>query len=505
MCRKLSLMLLLVPVCSFLVVCDRDRPVEPPAEFSAPLGPGLYLGPVEGLTTGWHPVPENLALPRGQAASFRFVGPDGMVVAWVGAREVEASDGVSTATCSIDRPGPMEVRVDAVFPGGRAHTRVCRFDVLDVRVDDITVREVSLSARQPDFDSHSKGGKDPGAQGTSVNELTMSFFFGDESIAALTETKPGHFVTSVRRSVRMSIDVDPPAFAPLMEWRVNRRAYVLGETATKYLTDRGACEVSVGPLRQEYIATIETYDVAITSHRTGTDRIAEGYPVTFAARTTPLGYEAYVTWLASTKYGDSDPIMGTGPTFTVTFNKTWGPEPEAGGGLQWLGVRADNAIFDQDQKSCDSQCPPCDPFDFEGSCMEVTPGMPIGEGSISSCLCIRTPIGPGKVEWIDCGQGFLTDHCRVLLENQLGALAMPAAGQIQGIEAIYFKNITIGGVFVGRAVLKVPDHCTATVTCINNAFSISCCCNIAASAFWGFCREVTPGVGCEDMWPTNDF
>ena len=71
--------------------------------------------------------------------------------------------------------------------------------------------------------------------------------------------------------------------------------------------------------------------------------------VTLTARTIPAGFEEEITWLASTKYGRCEPIMGQGPTFTVRFDETWGGSAD-GVPFQWLGVRADHAAFNQDRK-----------------------------------------------------------------------------------------------------------------------------------------------------------
>ena len=74
------------------------------------------------------------------------------------------------------------------------------------------------------------------------------------------------------------------------------------------------------------------------------------------AVTDPPGYEDHVTWLSSTKYGTGFPITGQGPTFTVQFDDTWGGE-----GFQWLGVKADGVLFNQDRKSLE----PCTEEDLD--------------------------------------------------------------------------------------------------------------------------------------------
>jgi hypothetical protein len=88
--------------------------------------------------------------------------------------------------------------------------------------------------------------------------------------------------------------------------------------------------------------------------------LEEGKPYPLLARTMPSGFEAFVQWSAVTKHGKAVPERGRGPRFTVRFYDTVGED-----GIQWLGVQADNAIFNQDQKR-GSLCS-VDPFHFRGS------------------------------------------------------------------------------------------------------------------------------------------
>ena len=55
-------------------------------------------------------------------------------------------------------------------------------------------------------------------------------------------------------------------------------------------------------------------------------------------------------------------------------------------------------------------------------------------------------------------QACLDAHVRVLVEDKLKTLKKADATKTQGIEAIYFKDVTIFGVHVDRATLKVPNH-----------------------------------------------
>ena len=113
----------------------------------------------------------------------------------------------------------------------------------------------------------------------------------------------------------------------------------------------GEHTVSVGPTNRTIGVVIDTYSVTIASHKSREDIVPEGESVMFKAFTDPPGFEEDIRWLSSTKYGTAAPVLGFGPTFTCQFDDTWGVDP-AIGDFQWLGVRADNATFNQDEKGC---------------------------------------------------------------------------------------------------------------------------------------------------------
>ncbi|MGA7269724.1 MAG: hypothetical protein WB239_01505, partial [Acidimicrobiia bacterium] len=108
--------------------------------------------------------------------------------------------------------------------------------------------------------------------------------------------------------------------------------------------------MEAGPTDVAERVGLETYRVTITSHRRG-DKVLEGVEESFTAVTDPPGLESEIRWLASTKYGASDPVMGTGESFAVQFDSTFGLRNLTTGlREQWLGVKADNATFAQDGK-----------------------------------------------------------------------------------------------------------------------------------------------------------
>jgi len=88
-------------------------------------------------------------------------------------------------------------------------------------------------------------------------------------------------------------------------------------------------------------------------------------------------------------------------------------------------------------------------------------------------LCIRTPFGPGKVNWRWNVNGA---EWRYEVEN--GSLWIGASAPSDNTDGIHRNGW-------GCTVLKIPDHCTADV---NSNASFSYCCNAAASVFEGVVR-----------------
>ena len=198
-----------------------------------------------------------------------------------------------------------------------------------------------------------------------------------------------------------SVEVDPPGFAPLIEWRYDGQplgappasfslvmdwsSEGMGATATRHFTLIGNHTIEVGPLMNPDQIEIETYSVTITSHISGEDIIPEGEPVVFIAETDPPGYEDEITWLSSTKYGTAVPILGEGPIFIAEFNDTWGPHPD-GGNWQWLGVKGDTATAGQDQKTgCCTDTQP-DGWAFETTLAGCDLMQGIFAGELITCL-----------------------------------------------------------------------------------------------------------------------
>jgi hypothetical protein len=325
----------------------------------------MLLGPIGGLTTVWHTTPEKFAVPSGATLEFRQPAPRGARVIWTGAEEYRRDSTGSMARCPMNEPGRQVVSARVEVAGWDPVTFQAVIDVVDVDVMDISVSPIDVSVAPMDLDEN------------STNEETMRYFFGT-SVARLRDLGEGNYRTSADKPVRMAVTVTPSAFDSIMEWRVGGDQPSLGDIRVARYFGPGTWDIAVGPLAGQQSISLETYAVTITSHRSVHDRVPDGEPITFTAVTDPPGYEDEITWLASTKFGTAKPVLGGGAQFVAQFDDTWG-EFSDGGTWQWLGVRADNAMFNQDQKT--GAC--CDVD--QGFCGETTRdecgGYYVGDGS----------------------------------------------------------------------------------------------------------------------------
>ena len=295
------------------------------------------IGPIEGFTTAWHPAPAQTALPLGAILKIKQHFPADSLVTWSGAAELARDATVSTAECSLTTVGSQLVRVTVTMPNGEEAVHELAIDVMDISPAAVEIGAIAVSVAPFDIGE------------TSSNQATMGHFFG-ESIAGITQIGEAAYRTSIDRSVIASTEANPPGFSPLIEWRAGGVPVSLGRSARVKFFDVGDHVLSAGPPDYSSQIDIETYRVTITSHEAGLDIVAEGESITFTAVTEPPGFEDDITWLSSTKFGTASPVLGSGSTFNTEFNHTYGPDPD-GGVWQWVGVRADNANFGQDQKA----------------------------------------------------------------------------------------------------------------------------------------------------------
>ena len=329
-----------------LIGCGRENATNPPdgglpaevtldAEY---LGPGLFIGPLEGLTLGWHVAPEEIPIPVGTQVVLLAIAPDAARFTWVGAEEIETTSRSSKAVCRIDELGLYAASVDITLkPDGkedveigrrRVRSHACFLTAVDIHPDEIKIHGIEVE-------------DDPlGLTEASSNEETYRVF-QRKSVAKLRNVGESHYQTSVDRPTPVRVRVEPELFSAFIEWRDNGIPIHLGSEAVLEFSDPGAHRVEIGPIGSGADLVFDTYEVTMQMP----PRVPNGRPVYLTAVTDPPGLEHLITWVSSTSYGTAKPVLGSGPNFTVQFDNTFHD-------FQWLGVRADNAILNQDEKTC---------------------------------------------------------------------------------------------------------------------------------------------------------
>jgi hypothetical protein len=342
------------------IACSRESgvaPIDQPPPVEGDAGAELFewaIGPIDGITTAWHPMPREITVPVGTTLRLKCGGAPSSRMEWKNAEEVSGGDLGSIAECHIAAPGrheisvavgsarPREDRIQEYSddPAGRGNRpasfrRMCIVNAIEVGPAQIGV--VALEPRVVPL----------ALTESSSNYETMKALRVGNTISRFRRLELNHYRTAVNRPIALGAKLIDSRFASIIETRISGERPILGAERID-LEMPGQYTVSVGPPMRDKSVVIETYKVSITSHQKGRDFVRDGERTTFVAATDPPGHEDEITWISSTKYGEAHPIVGHGPSFTVEFRSTVGsdgdPEPS-----QWLGVRADNAVFSQDQ------------------------------------------------------------------------------------------------------------------------------------------------------------
>ena len=310
----------------------------------------FQIGPVPGLTTAWHPAPAVTSVPLGSKLTFKRQQRWGVSISWRGATQVSSDRYWSVAEYHADTTGRHVVTVEYLKADGELVAEHCALDVVDFAAEQIRFSAVEASVDPVVLDSD------------DLNASTFDYFAGG-SIAGLRRVSGNHYRTSVGRWIHLEIEIEPAGFAPLIEWRYTSQEPTLGTSRKLRFSQPAVHSISVGPTADPWEVLLETYQVEITSHVSNQTVIPTDVPVTFTAVTDPRGFEEEITWLASTKYGSCDPVMGQGAEFTVRFEDAWGSDERTREPFQWLGVKADHVVFNQDQKkkplSLETACSEC--------------------------------------------------------------------------------------------------------------------------------------------------
>ena len=294
----------------------------------------LEIGAIEGLTQDWHSSPKRTAVPVGATLRFRVKAPRAASVTWTGARSVERNSAWSISEVLITGlGGPRQVMVQYADDRGEQWVETVDLQPMDTSLHPVTVSPIGVGVEPMDIDED------------NVNASTMEYYFRTDSIASLQEVAPGHFRTSTMRWLTLEVVVNPPEFAPLVEWRHDGEALrPLGSVIAFTVFPPRSHLITAGPVVDPREVLLETYQVFIKQNPLR-ESIPDGVAITFQAETYPSGFEDNVTWLASTKFGTCTPLTSRGRDFTVRFFDTFG---DSG---RWLGVRADNAKVGRDHKT----------------------------------------------------------------------------------------------------------------------------------------------------------
>jgi predicted secreted Zn-dependent protease len=342
-----------------LLACGGDEPplLAPEDSADGPPPTVLSVGPIEGLTTAWHPAPARIAVPVGTDVVLSCGALPGEEIHWSGAEPTHRDGTNAYAVCRMTTAGEHVVRVEMGAgddgddgeggkkggrPRGVATSHDCVITAVAVKPADIVVRAAAEVSPL-------------GVAEGATNEETMQLFFAGgkrfQAVSALSRVSANHYRTAIGRVVRVTASVEPAVFAPMIEWRADGTTPTISPVHELMLSTPGPHRLSVGPPANAQQVRIDTYRVEIVSRRPA-GPVLEGVPITFRARTIPGGFEDDITWISSTKYGCATPVVGRGPVFAATFDRTWGPHPDyPGHSYEWLGVRADNAVFNYDIKT----------------------------------------------------------------------------------------------------------------------------------------------------------
>lgn len=291
----------------------------------------LQIGPVEGLTSAWHRAPTQVAVPLAATVQLRVPNSRSLLVDWTGAHEVQRLGSRSTAEVRFHREGTHEVAVRYRSQLGEWVEESIEIEVIDTVRHPIRISAIRASAPPLVLDED------------NPNASSMGYFFQRSSIAAVREVEPGYFRTSVERWIDLEVNVEPAAFAPLIEWRLDGQPQQhLGSQIRMQLFGTGLKTIAAGPEAGPSKVDLETYRVRLVESEDV--RFVDGVPVTLRAVTEPPGYEDEVTWLASTKFGGCSPPLGEGAEFETVFFGTTGTDG------RWVGIKADHATVASDQK-----------------------------------------------------------------------------------------------------------------------------------------------------------
>jgi hypothetical protein len=274
----------------------------------------LSLLEIQPFSSHQRPAPEVLTLPMHTkvrlAVSSNF---NVLEFRWSGAERMEQTDRSSVAEQSFQKPGLYPILV----------TPVARL----VNGTVVTMKEEAKSIV---------------VHVTRVPAERMSI--------RMTDPTPDVVVKSAGKALTCHAATVPPGYEDVIEWTGGGDPELgWGATFSTAYSNKGRYTLQAGRDASQYIDVYEIASIRRDS-RYG-DLIWNGFPITFTARTDPMGYENYVTWTVDTMgnmHTKAEPSYWVGGAFTTTFS------PMDKSGTLWAQVYADNVPSLQ---SADVACP----------------------------------------------------------------------------------------------------------------------------------------------------
>jgi hypothetical protein len=210
--------------------------------------PGMSIGPVARLTTGWHAVDgKTLPIPFDSAVLLVVAAESGVRVEWGGgAREVARDALYSEAIYRVLGKGTHHITA-TILRDDAIESYACDLKGVNVAPWDVTLRAALV---MPEAESFASGDD----AGTPVTDRSNFF-----------RTFPG-------RPLSVRVDANPTVFSSLMEWRIDGKVAFLGSELSLDFADLGLHTVSIGPPGRARNLTIQIYSLDEQEDLDGGDR-----------------------------------------------------------------------------------------------------------------------------------------------------------------------------------------------------------------------------------------
>jgi hypothetical protein len=451
---------------------DNDKPLGPtetPATHE-PLSesPGLWIGPVHGLTTAWYPAPAKFQVTNDAGKmQLKLVTMDGAIVDWKGAVEVSRLTNVSIAELTLPSAGSnqkVEVtsRTRARDGAITSTTFSTGVTVANHAAAEVQVGAIALSEAKPRLEEYTT----PAAR--------MRLLLDGRTIASLTNLGNNAYRTAASSLVHTKTSTTEPGM--LLEWRVDGSPTLLGLEGDLKLPDKpGTHVISAGPTAHARTARVETFATTVVVDGS----IVAGEPTTFRVTTNPRGFESEVLWMAGTLFGTAEPSTGRGATFTAVFDRPWPTTPD---GVICMGVRAGTAAAIVEQHP-----------NFGDDMTRLSTDLADAEKEIGKHICCITD-SLTRQQTYDAVNGLVKSRDAInkalSVYNSLSKVTKKAIdfayGDVEGD-----LNGQLNSIEAGLAKLKTLPDCTSQAILQSNGLEMLSFCTDLADFFYGFGQAQT--------------